>query len=219
LEVLYCLTAPRKYQLSYSALKTNEEESTPALTQNHHGCLVTSNDLPANNFFYLRSEIVRNVILTKFVCCPDSDLLYISKQRPYITTWHRIDPTMPTVLWETALLNNQLRGAVGVDHVMARYCMLLFGSSILHANIPLKNDSSEFVLLCKKAASLQFIQATSQLVLSASIGNCANKVACFSHIISHPIAKSHVKPWSVREHYATWVRLFLPFVFEQLRLI
>jgi len=37
--------------LSYSSLKTNEEESTPAFTQNHHGCLVTSNGLPANDFY------------------------------------------------------------------------------------------------------------------------------------------------------------------------
>jgi len=37
--------------LSYSALKTNEEESTPAFTQNHHGCLATRNGLPANYFF------------------------------------------------------------------------------------------------------------------------------------------------------------------------
>jgi len=28
--------------VSYSALKTNEEESTPVFTQNHHGCLATS---------------------------------------------------------------------------------------------------------------------------------------------------------------------------------
>jgi len=69
------------------------------------------------------------------------------------------------------------------------------------------------------AAPFNFIQATPQLVLSALIGNFANKVACFGRIVSHPIAKSHVKPWSVREHDATWVRLFLPFVFEQLRLI
>jgi len=69
------LTAPRKY----SALKTNEEESTPAFTQNHHGCLVTSNGLSTNDFLYLLCEIVTNVILTKFVCCVDSDLLYISK--------------------------------------------------------------------------------------------------------------------------------------------
>jgi len=43
-----------------------------------------------------------------------------------------------------------------------------------------------------KAAPLHFIQATPQLVLSALIGNLANKVACFSRIVSHPVAKSHV---------------------------
>ena len=76
--------------------------------------------------------------------------------------------------------------------------------AILHANNPLKNVSSEFVLLCKKAAPLHFIQATPQLVLYALLGNFANKVARFSdsRIVSHPIAKSHVKPWSVREHDA-----------------
>jgi len=68
---------------------------------------------------------------------------------------------------------------------------------------PFKNVSSEFILLCKKSAPLHFIQATPQLVLSALIGNFANKVACFSRIVSHPIAKSHVKPWSVREHDTT----------------
>ena len=77
--------------------------------------------------------------------------------------------------------------------------MFLFGSAILHANDPLKNVSSEFVLLCKKAAIFHFIQVTPQLELSALIGNFANKFACFSRIVSHPIAKSHVKPWSVRE--------------------
>jgi len=46
-------------------------------------------------------------------------------------------------------------------------------------NNPLKNVSSEFVLLCKRAAPLHFIQATPHLVLSALIGNFANKVACF----------------------------------------
>ena len=51
---------------------------------------------------------------------------------------------------------------------------------------------------CKKAALLHFIQATPQLVLSALIGNFANKVACFSRIDLHPIAKSHVKPWLVK---------------------
>jgi len=82
--------------------------------------------------------------------------------------------------------------------------MFLFGSAILHANNPLKIVSSEFVLLCKRAASLHFIQATPQLVLSALIGNFfANKVACFSRIVSHPAAKSHVEPWSVREHDTT----------------
>jgi len=68
--------------VSYSALKTDREESTPASTQNHQGCLVTSNGLPANDFSWLLSETVRNVILTKFVCCAHSDLLYISKLRP-----------------------------------------------------------------------------------------------------------------------------------------
>jgi len=58
--------------------------------------------------------------------------------------------------------------------------MLLLGSAMLHAKNPLKNVSSEFVLLCKKAAPLHFIQATPQLVLSALVGNLANKVACFS---------------------------------------
>jgi len=74
--------------LSYSALKTNEEESTPAFTQNHHSCLVASNGLPANDFLYLRSEIVINVILTKFVCCADSDLLYISNLRTFHLASH-----------------------------------------------------------------------------------------------------------------------------------
>jgi len=97
--------------------------------------------------------------------------------------------------------------------------MFRSGSTKLHANNPLKNISSEFVLLSKKAAALHFIQVTPQLVLSALIGNFANKVACFSRIVSHPIAKSQVKPWPVREHGTAWVLLFLPFVFEQLRLI
>jgi len=81
--------------------------------------------------------------------------------------------------------------------------MFLFGSAILHANNPLINALSEFVLLCKKAAPLHFIQATPQLLLSALIGNFADKVVCFSRIVSHPIAKSHVKPWSVREQDTT----------------
>jgi len=53
--------------------------------------------------------------------------------------------------------------------------MFLLGSALLHANNPLKNVSSQFVLLCKKAAPLHFIQATPQLVLSALIGNFADK--------------------------------------------
>jgi len=36
----------------------------------------------------LLSEIVTNVILTKFVCCADSDLLYISKLRPFYMASH-----------------------------------------------------------------------------------------------------------------------------------
>jgi len=81
--------------------------------------------------------------------------------------------------------------------------MFLFGSAILHANNLLKNVPSQFVLLSKKAGPLHFIQATPQLVLSALIGNFADNVACFSRIVSYPIAKSHVKPWSVREHDTT----------------
>jgi len=118
--------------LSYSALNTNVEESTPAFTQNHHGCLVTSNGLHANDFLYLRSEIVRNVILTKSVCWDDSDLLYISKLRPYITTWHRI-PTSHNAnraVRNIALLHNtQVRGGLGVDHVLTKYVSIWFGNA------------------------------------------------------------------------------------------
>ena len=127
--------------------------------------------------------------------------------------------TMPTVLWEALRCCITLHCVVRFGLIMSWQSMFLFGSAILHANNPLKNVSSEFVLVCKKAAPLHFIQATPQLVLSALIGNFANKVACFSRIVSHLSAKSHVKPWSVREHNATWVRLFLQFVFEQLILI
>ena len=81
--------------------------------------------------------------------------------------------------------------------------MFLSDSAILHANNPLINVSSEFALVCKKAAPLHFIQAAPQLVLSTLIGNFADKVACFSRTVSHPIAKSRVKPWSVREHDTT----------------
>jgi len=51
-----------------------------------------------------------------------------------------------------------------------------------HANNPLKNVSSGFELLCKKAEHLHFIQAALQVVLSTICGNFANKVACFSRI-------------------------------------
>jgi len=73
--------------------------------------------------------------------------------------------------------------------------MFLFGSAILHANNPLKNVSSKFILLCKKAAPLYFIQATPRLMLSALIGNFANKVVWFSLIVLLPIAKSHLGQW------------------------
>jgi len=49
---------------------------------------VTSNGLPANDFLYLLSETVRNVILTKVVFCADSDLLYISKLTPFYLDSH-----------------------------------------------------------------------------------------------------------------------------------
>ena len=64
------------------------------------------------------------MILTKFVCCADSDLLYISKLRPYITAWH----CMPTThnanraVRNIALLHKTaLRGALGVDHVLTKH--------------------------------------------------------------------------------------------------
>ena len=120
-------------------------------------------------------------------------------------------PTMPTVLWEALCCCMILNCVVRLGLIMSWPSMFLFGSVILHANDPLKNVSSASVLLCKKAAPLHFIQATPQLMLSTLIGNFANKVACFSRMVSHPIAKSHVKPWSVREHNTIWVRLFLPF--------
>jgi len=66
----------------------NKKESTPGFTQNHHGCLVTSNGLPANDFLYLLSETVINVISTKSACCADSDLLYISKLSPFYLASH-----------------------------------------------------------------------------------------------------------------------------------
>jgi len=127
--------------------------------------------------------------------------------------------TMPTALWETFRCCIPLHCVVRLGLIMSWPSMFLFGSAILHANNPLKNVSSEIVLLRKKPAPFHFIQATPQLVLSALIGNFANEVPCFSRIVSHPIAKSHVKPWSVWKHDATWIRLFLLFVFEQLNFL
>jgi len=127
--------------------------------------------------------------------------------------------TVPTVLWETLRYCITLYCVVRLGLIMSWPNMFQLGSPILQANNPLKNVSSEFVLLCKKAGPFHFIQSTPQLLLSTLIGNFSNKVAYFNRIVSHPIAKSHVKPWSVREHDATWVRLFLPFFFEQLRLM
>jgi len=76
--------------------------------------------------------MVRNVYLTKFVCCADSDLLYISKLRPYITTWRRI-PTSHNAnrdVRNIALLHNiQLRSALGVDHVLTKYVSIWFSNA------------------------------------------------------------------------------------------
>jgi len=126
--------------------------------------------------------------------------------------------TMPTVLWETLRCCITLQCVVRLGLTMSWPSMFLFFRQYF-ANNPFNNVSPEFVLLCNKAASLRFFQATPQLVLSALTGNFANKVACFGRTVSHRVAKSHVKPRSVREHDTTWVRQFLPFVFEQLRLI
>ena len=159
------------------------------------------------------------MILTKFVCCADSDLLHISKLSTLLPGFAYVLATMPTVLRETLGCCITLHCAVCLGLIMSWPSMFLFGSAILHANNPLKSVLSEFVFHCKKAGALDFIQAARQLVLSALIGNFANKVTCFSRIASYPIAKSHVIRWSVREHDTTWVRLFFPFVFEPLRLI
>jgi len=74
-----------------------------------------------------------------------------------------------------------------------------------------------------KDDSLHFIQAAPRVAWSTIYGNFANQVAWFSCIFLHLISKGHVKRWSVRGHdrfpVATRVRLFLPFIFEQLKLI
>jgi len=104
-------------------------------------------------FLYLLSETVRNVILTKFASCADSDLLCISKLRPYITTWHRIPTSYNanSAVRNISLLHNTpLRGALGVDHVLTKYASICFG------NTTCKQSSQKcltwIVLLCKKAA-------------------------------------------------------------------
>ena len=116
------------------------------------------------------------------MCCADSDLQYISKLSPF----YLASPThypMPTMLWETLLCDITLHCVVCFGLIMSWLSMFPFGSAIPHANNPLKNVSSEFVLLCKKAAPFHFIQASPQLVLSALIGKFANNVACFSRIV------------------------------------
>ena len=178
---------------------------------------MTSNGLLANDFLYLLSETVINVILTKFVCCADSDLLYSSKLRPYITTWHRI-PTRHNanrVVRNIALLHNTpLRGALGVDHVLTKYVSIWFG------NTSCKYSSQKCLIwICTPLQESCALPYHSGCTSARVVRNFADKVACFSRIVSQPIVKSHVKPWSVREHDATRVRLFYPFVFEQLRLI
>jgi len=112
--------------------------------------------------------------------------------------------TMATVLWETLRCCRTLHCVVRLGFIMFWPSTFAFGSAILHANNPLKNVSSEFVLVCKKAGPFHVIQATPQLVLSSLIGNFAYNVAYFSRIVSHSIAKCHVKPRSVRGHDATW---------------
>ena len=107
------------------------------------------------------------------------------------STWLRI-PTSHNAnraVRNIALLHNTpLRGALGVDHVLTKYISIWFGNTSCKYRNPLKNLSSEF-------APLHFIQATPRLVLSPLIGNFANKVACVSRIVSHPIAKSHLGQW------------------------
>jgi len=64
---------------------------------------MTSNGFPANDFLYFLPETVINVILTKFVRCPDSDLLYFSKIDSLLPGFAYSLATMPAVLLETLL--------------------------------------------------------------------------------------------------------------------
>ena len=114
---------------------------------------------------------------------------------------------MPTVLRETLRCCITHHCVVRLGLIMSWPRMFLFGSAILHANNPLKNVSSESVPLCKKAAPFHFIQALSQFVLSTLIGNFVNKLACFSRLVSHPIAKRQWENTTLRESDCSF-RLF-----------
>jgi len=173
--------------------------------------LATSNGFLANDFLYLLSDTARYVILPKFgyyqslcaaltvTCCTFQNWDPISL--PGIAY---SPATMATVLWETLRCCITLHCVVHLGLIMSWPSTFAFGSAILHANNPLKNVLSEFVLVCKKAAPFHVIQATPKLMLSSLIGNFAYKVAYFSRIVSHPVVKCHVKPGSVRGHDATW---------------
>jgi len=100
-----------------------------------------------------------------------------------------------------------LRCMVRLGLMMSWPSRFLLSSAIFNANNPLKNVSSEFELLCKKTEP----QAAPRVVLSTIYSSFAYKVACFSPIFSHLIAKGHVKCCSLREQ--------LPLIFEQFKLI
>jgi len=102
--------------LSYPALRINEEESTPAFTQNHHGWLATSNGFPANDFLYLLSEIVRNVILTKFACYADSDLLFMFQNWNLVSLPSKLKPFITTFKSETLSLPSKLKPCITHTH-------------------------------------------------------------------------------------------------------
>jgi len=149
-------------------------------------------------------------------CCPLQT--WIPKSLPGMTYPLA---TMSTVLWEALRYCITLRCVVPMGLVMSWPSRLLFGPALLRANNPLKNVSSEFKLLCKKVEPLHFIQAGLRVVLSTAYSNFANKVPFFSRTFSRLIAKG--KRCSVTDTIdlpvATWVRLLIPFIFEQLRLV
>jgi len=154
----------------------------------------------------------------------------VSSLRPCISTWHRIPTSRnATALWETCCCVT-LRCVVRLRLIVSWPSKFLFGSALLHANKPLKNVPSEFEFPCKITEPLDFTQSASRVVSSTVYGNIINKIACFSRIF-HLIAKGHVKNCSMRDHdrytsrylslttwVATWVWLFLLFIFEQLKL-